>query len=98
MTAQTDIEVLITKLIQMKSQLNDQNFQRESRVLEIFRGLTGEIGCEVEDAENAISDLEDSKFSALHIEAQGFLRGLIYAFDLANEAFERAEKQFNGED
>lgn len=98
MTAQTDIESLITKLIKMKSQLNDQNFQRESRVLDIFEGLTGEIGAELIDAENAISDLEESKFSAMHIEAQGFLRGLTFAFELATEAYERAEKHFNGED
>ena len=98
MTYQTDIEAIISKLTHLKNVISTKNIAGESAVLEIFRGCCMEIGCEIEEADNAISDTKDGKFKALHIEAQGFLRGLTLAFEIAEEAFKRAETRFKNQE
>ena len=98
MTYQTDIEAIISKLTHLKNVIATKNIAGESAVLEIFRGCYMEIGCELEDADNAISDTKDGKFKALHIEAQGFLRGLTFAYEIVEEAFQRAESRIKNQE
>lgn len=86
-----DIESIITRLTNMKTRLLVESSQKNNHIYDLMKGCLGEIGCEIEDAENAVSDLAESEFTALSIEAQGFLRGLTFAFQLVEETINRAD-------